>query len=253
MTSVIQNKKYYTLLDHITLLQEQKYFRKTIATEKMVTRIKNGKPKKVKETVYEIVNREPEITIIIGDKKKNSFKGILNPFSLLYTEKEFWLKLPALHMTVSYNNVRVKKEGCVTIDPISDKEIVYFDKKDLEYSVSSDHVAYYNGSITIYLQDLPESFINSSLYKHDLFNKDVFSSLMSNGNTVYSRLYYNKALEYFGSKNKLEKELSKVCNFDIRIREARSDLKEDVEYLNPEYYIIESLELTHSKFMSNPF
>lgn len=252
MTSVTKNKKYYTLLDHITLLQKQKYFRKTIASEKMVTRIINGKPKKVKEKVYNIVHCEPKITIIIGDKKKNSFKGILNPFNLVDTEKEFWLKLPALHMIINYNNVRIKKEGCVTIDPIPDKEIVYFDKNDLEYSVSSDRVASYNGSITIYLQDLPETFINSTLYKHDLFNKDVFSSLMANGNTVYSRLYYNKALEYFGSKNKLEKELSKVCDFDVQIRESRSDLREDVRYLNPEYYIIESLELAHSKSMSNP-
>lgn len=252
MTSVIKNKKYYTLLDHITLLQEQKYFRKTIATKKMVTRIINGKPKKVEETVYEIVNREPEITLIIGDKKRNRFKKNLNPFNLMCTKKEFWLKLPVLHMTIKYNNVRIEKENAIMIDTAPNKENVYFDSKELDYSVSANRVAHYNGLITIYLQDLPESFINSKFYENDLFSKDVFNSLMSNGNTIYSRLYYKKALEYFGDKKTLENKLSKVCGFNVRIREARSDLKEDASYLNPEYYIIESDELRHSKSVSNP-
>lgn len=252
MTSVVKNKKYYTLLDHITLLQEQKYFRKTIATEKMVTRMKNGKPTKVKETVYDIVNCEPEVTIIIGDKKRNSFQGTLNPFSLMFTKKEFWLKLPVLNITIDYNSVRIEKENSVIVDLSPNKEIVYFDSRELKYSISSNRVAYYNGSITIHLQDLPEIFIKSPLYIEDLFNKDVFTSLMINGNTVYSRLYYHKALEHFGDKQNLENELSKVCGFNIKIREARSDLREDTEYLNPEYYIVESLELAHSKSMSNP-
>lgn len=101
---------------------------------------------------------------------------------------------------------------------------------------------------------LPRKFILSPLYKEGLFNKDLIKCLIKFGNTIYSYPYYKKAMEYYNNDQALlEQELSRVCDFDVKIREARSDLivTDNVTYLSKKYYIVESVELMHSKSMSN--
>ena len=126
---------------------------------------------------------------------------------------------------------------------LKDADIVYDKKSNIinKESYLDDY------KIRVYTHVLPQKYLDSFLYKNDLLNHRKLETLLQVGNTCITKTDYNAALKYINtytkevrkmfdipyskgvdSKAMLERILTDLCNFKVRIRDSKGDTIKNV-------------------------
>lgn len=199
------------------------------------------------------ISNQSYFDLQIGDDIKNVCRGELN--------NKIELLAPVDYVFITYNNVR---KNLIEIDnynlsyPLTLEEI----KKDLYkyYKVNVNDITE-KAIIKVVCKKLPNIFLESFLYKEDIISCEIYNTLLKHHNTILNIEAYKYCIDYIKKNKKilikqysliplkqefsnskvncnlnpvemLEKILSIICEFNIKIRKSH-------DYAGTDFYIIE--------------
>lgn len=124
----------------------------------------------------------------------------------------------------------------------------------IKYLISYDYIKDYvmpgskgvknRYTIRIVCEELSDLYLKSFLYKLNILEPPIFKILLEYGNTLMKKNSYKKAIDYIVETENttvenahfiLEKHISSLCNFDIRIRKTEEPNEQPI-YIIEKYF-----------------
>lgn len=116
-------------------------------------------------------------------------------------------------------------------------------KKDYDISptkreIFGQNTLGYKESYKFEVLPLPKEYTDSRLFKREILGPYIYNCIMIYGNSVIAASSYQRYTDELGTHSDLEKEISNLVGFEVKIRQARNENE------NITFYIVEKREKT---------